>query len=67
MGNSRWINVADNNSKKGKHESKAEFDVLYQLLKSILNKPNSKELLEQIYVITMYKSFKLYIHKNIKY
>ncbi|BBJ32175.1 hypothetical protein RAS_12840 [Rickettsia asiatica] len=46
LGNSRWINVADNNSTKGKHESKAEFDVLYQLLKSIVNKPNSKELLE---------------------
>lgn len=63
---SRWINVVDNNITKSKHESEAEFNALLELLEPILKHPDSAELLNQIYIITMYKSFSLYIQKNIK-
>ncbi|KJV92470.1 DEAD/DEAH box helicase [Rickettsia bellii] len=63
---SRWINVVDNNIKKSKHESEAEFNALLEILEPILKHPDSAELLNQIYIITMYKSFSLYIQKSIK-
>ncbi|WP_419234922.1 hypothetical protein [Rickettsia endosymbiont of Nabis limbatus] len=56
---SRWINVVDNNITKSKHESEAEFNALLELLEPILKHPDSAELLNQIYIITMYKSFSL--------
>ncbi|MFY9589230.1 DEAD/DEAH box helicase [Rickettsia endosymbiont of Halotydeus destructor] len=66
LGNSKWIDVVDDSINQAKHESRVEFNKLFELLKLIFQQEKPDSLLKQIYVITMYKNFSLYVKKNIK-
>lgn len=62
LGNSRWIDVEDGNSKKSHYESEAELAALFDLLNLI----SDKNLLGKIYIITMYKNYSSYIKYRLK-
>ncbi|HJD57719.1 MAG TPA: AAA domain-containing protein [Rickettsia endosymbiont of Ceroptres masudai] len=58
---SRWIDIQDDHTKKSHYESEAEFKELFKLLKSVFEQDNCIQLLNQIYIITMYKNYSSYI------
>ncbi|HJD55785.1 MAG TPA: AAA domain-containing protein [Rickettsia endosymbiont of Pyrocoelia pectoralis] len=63
---SRWIDVQDDQTRKSQYESEAEFKELFKLLKPVFEQDNVTHLLDQIYIITMYKNYSSYIKFKLK-